>query len=129
MQKINIDTTIGRYIGRKAYGGIDLSATQDLTCLVWIFPWKHDAEGFDVVMRTWCPRERVYDPKNRYRDMYQAWEKMGYLEPTAGNVIDYQYVRQRLLDDASRLKLCRIGVDRYFRVWFLSASERETRRI
>lgn len=114
MLSVDWDATLKKYAGRWALGGIDLSAVSDLTSLVWLLPWIDDTEGFDLIMRTWCPEARIYDKRNKYRDQYQAWEKAGYLEATEGNAIDYEYVRARIVSDSQMLDVESIGVDRLF---------------
>jgi len=114
MHTVDWQQTIQRYAGRHALGGVDLSSVSDLTCLVWVIPWQNDPEGFDVIMRTWCPEAQVYSRRNKYKDQYQVWEKQGYLETTPGNAIDYDYVRQRIVEDTQILDVEAIGVDRLF---------------
>ena len=65
-------------------------------------------------MRCWCPEARLYDKKNRYRDQYQAWERTGFLEATDGNAIDYDYVRQQIVDDVMNFDFDSIAIDRLF---------------
>ena len=106
--------------GRACYGGLDLSSVADLAALVLIFPRDDDPETVDVVCRFWCPEERLTDKSNRYAAQYQAWARDGYLQATAGNAIDYEFVRAQVLQDAERFRLIRLGVDRLFQGYQLS---------
>jgi len=65
-------------------------------------------------MRCWCPRERLYESKNKYRDQYQAWERSGHLITTDGDAMDYDYIRARIVEDAKLFNIDSISVDRLF---------------
>lgn len=111
---INWQKTTERFRGRMCTGGVDLSAVSDLTCWVMLFPDDDDQELVDIIMRCWCPEAKLYDKKNKYRDQYQGWEKLGYLETTEGDAIDYEFVRARVVEDAETFKIDSIAVDRLF---------------
>jgi phage terminase large subunit-like protein len=68
----------------------------------------------DVLMRTWCPEVKIYDPKNKYKEIYQAWHRGGWIHATEGNAIDYAEVRKEIVNDSKVLNLGLIGVDRAF---------------
>lgn len=111
---INWQKITDNFRGRNCTGGIDLSAVSDLTCWCMAFPDETDNELIDILMRCWCPEAKLYDTKNKYRDQYQAWQKLGYLETTEGNAMDYDFVRARIVDDAKNFKIESIAVDRLF---------------
>lgn len=100
--------------GKLCYGGIDLSAINDLTVWVMLFPDKEIQEHLDILIRVWCPKSKIYDTKNKYRDQYQAWERSGIIEATEGDVIDYDFVRAQIVKDAGRFNVESIAVDRLF---------------
>lgn len=112
--RVDWQKTAERFKGRTCTGGIDLSSVSDLTCWVMAFPDTDDQELVDILMRCWCPEARLIEKKNKYRDQYQSWEKQGYLETTAGDAIDYDYVRARVVADAQTFKIDSISVDRLF---------------
>jgi phage terminase large subunit-like protein len=105
-------------VGRAGYGGLDLSAVSDLTAWVVVFP--HESGRLDVWCRFWCPEARLVAVENRYREQYQAWARAGLLTATPGNAIDYQYIRAQILEDASRLRIIDLNVDRLFQGYQLA---------
>ena len=109
--KINWQKTIQQFKGRWGVSGIDLSSVADLTCCVYAFPYDDDRERIDLLMQTWCPEEKLYDKKNKYRDQYQSWHKTGYLNVTEGNAIDYDFVRETIVSNSKVFKIGLIGVD------------------
>lgn len=94
--------------GRRCYLGMDLSSTKDLTALVGVFP---DDDGFDVLAQFFVPKENIKDRANRDRVPYDEWARLGYLVPTPGNVVDYEYIRQQIKDWAAEFDVKEIAFD------------------
>jgi phage terminase large subunit-like protein len=81
--------------GRRCYVGMDLSATEDLTALVAVFPDGYG--GFDVLPHFFVPGEKIPDRVRRDRVPYDAWARDGYLTTIPGPTIgDYEAVRLHL---------------------------------
>jgi len=106
--------------GRAGYGGLDLSAVSDLSAWVVAFPRDDGSGVLDLWCRFWCPEARVLDRDNRYAEQYQAWARAGFLETTPGDAIDYQYIKAKILEDASRFRIVDLNVDRLFQGYGLS---------
>ena len=82
--------------GRPCYLGLDLSSTKDLTALVAVFP---DDDGrFDVLARFFVPKDRLRDRATRDRVPYDQWARDGFLTATPGPVVDYDAVRQAVIE-------------------------------
>lgn len=73
------------------YAGLDLSSTTDITALVLKFP-----ETGDVLSWYWVPEDEMGKRERRDRVPFSAWARHGYVEPTPGNVIDYEYIKERI---------------------------------
>jgi phage terminase large subunit-like protein len=84
-----------RLKGRRCYVGLDLSSTKDLTAAAAAFP-DDEGPGFDVLAQFWVPKEQIHERVNRDRVPYDEWARLGYLIPTPGNVVDYEYIRREL---------------------------------
>lgn len=107
-------------VGRVCYGGLDLSSVSDITAWVLAFPREADPEEVDVLCRFFCPRAKVLDDANRYKEQYLAWERAGFLQVTEGNAVDYAFVKRQVLADAERFQLVNLNVDRLFQGYQLS---------
>jgi len=81
--------------GQPCYAGLDLAATTDLAALSLVFP--RDG-GYDVLMRFWIPGDTAKDKERRDRVDYSLWSRQDFIKLTEGNVIDYDYIKQELLD-------------------------------
>lgn len=111
---INWQKTIKQFKDRWCTAGVDLSSVSDLTCCVYLFPYDEDREHVDILMQTFCPKERLYDKRNKYKEQYQSWEKQGYLTTTPGNAVEYDIVRKSITDNNKVFKIGLIGVDAQF---------------
>lgn len=101
-------------LGKKCYGGIDLSAVSDLLPWVMLFPDDKEPELLHILMRVWCPFARLADRKNKYREQYAAWNKQGFLTTTPGDAIDYDFIRAQIVEDSLKFNINSISVDRLF---------------
>lgn len=84
--------TLGDLAGRRCFGGLDLSATTDLTALVLVSPLD-DGQGFDVWCRFWLPTAGLMERVKRDRVSYDQWIADGWIVGTEGDVVDYDAVR------------------------------------
>jgi len=98
--------------GRDCTAGLDLSSTEDTTCLMLLF---EDGEGdearYDVLPFFWIPEAGAREREHRDKVPYSLWATQGFIEMTPGNRVDYRYVRQRVNELASQYHLTGIGFD------------------
>lgn len=103
--------------GRRCYGGLDLSATQDLTAFSLVFPPDDDDPDGEWYVLVWayCPQEKVSqqsDAKDE-RARYDRWVKGGWLEATAGAITDYGPVKERIRAAVKMFDVVEIGFDEW----------------
>jgi len=92
------------------YGGLDLSATTDLTALVLT------CRGGGIVHVHpffWMPIENVTEASRRDKAPYGDWVRAGLLRTTPGKVIDYDFVARDIGEITSGLSIAKIGFDRW----------------
>lgn len=94
--------------GQPCYGGLDLSTTTDLSALVLVFPRP---EGFAVLPHFWVPQERMHQRATRDRVPYVQWQRDGFLTATPGDVVDYAFIRQQVLDLMAQYDLRELAFD------------------
>lgn len=93
------------------YGGLDLSATTDLTALVLI---GRDAAGaLNVYPHFWMPHDAVPEASRRDRAPYDVWVREGLLRTTPGKVIDYAFVARDIGEICAGLDVAQIAFDRW----------------
>ena len=90
-----------------AFGGLDLSATQDLTAFTVL------VEGQDVYCWAFLPEEGIEERERRDRVPYRVWAEQGSLTLTPGPVIDYGYVKRAVHEAAKRFDLHYVAYDRW----------------
>jgi phage terminase large subunit-like protein len=110
--------------GRDVFGGLDLSATQDLTALVLVA--RDVTSGIWHVAPTfWLPSEGLHDKARTDKIPYDQWRDEGFLETTPGSTVSYEFVAHYLRDVFDQHRVARIGFDRWniqhLRPWLLNA--------
>jgi phage terminase large subunit-like protein len=100
--------------GRRAWGGLDLSAVSDFTA--WAVWAESNRPGFelDLFTRFWVPAERVEDLQKQLQVPLQDWIDRGYVTATEGDVIDYAAVKSAVVGDCRHFDMQRVSYDRMF---------------
>ena len=96
-------------IGRECWGGLDLASRSDLTAFVLLFPplsWtggdpadlgKVPADDPWILLPFfWMPEKNVESRKKAQRAPYDVWVRDGAIEPTPGDIVDYDVIRARI---------------------------------
>lgn len=110
------DATVGNWsradlVGKYCYAGVDLSSTVDLTGMALIFPPQDGLDGWRFICEGWIPQDNMKERVRRDKVPYDRWVDQGYLHATPGNVVDYDFVKARILATAQQYELRYIGID------------------
>jgi phage terminase large subunit-like protein len=95
--------------GRRCFGGLDLSSTQDLTSFSLCFPPEGDGPYY-LLSWGWIPEETMR--KQRTSPYYQ-WVHQDYLEMIPGAVIEYAYIIEKITKLAEQYDIEAILFDRW----------------
>lgn len=95
--------------GKRCFGGLDLSATTDLSALVWWFPIQSGLDKPALLARFWKPADLVKAHAKRDKLNYELWVKDGALTTTPGNVVDYQFIQEQIYRDAEAFQIAHVG--------------------
>jgi phage terminase large subunit-like protein len=99
--------------GRPCYAGLDLSATTDITALELVFPPEDGKAPVPVLSFFWVPEENLRRRAERDRVPYPLWASQGFIEPTEGNVVDYDVIRKRIKEIGDVVEIREIAIDRW----------------
>lgn len=97
--------------GRRAYLGLDLSASQDITAAVLVFPPEKEGERYAVLPRFFIPGDDIIGRERRDKVPYTDWVARGIVTATPGNVIDYDAIESQILRDAEMFEIAEIAYD------------------
>lgn len=101
-----------RLVGRRAFGGLDLSGKKDLTALALVF--EPDDDGvLDAFVDLWTPGDTVNERVDQDRVPYDVWVREGYLHAPPGKTIDYTFVARRIGELGGAHDIVEIGYDRH----------------
>lgn len=117
--------------GRRAYGGLDLSQTKDLTAKAWVFDdgWKDVPELDDqmvpipgkmvrkpcyaLIVDSYTPEETMQARQEADRAPYDQWVASGHLKATPGPVIRLDIVAKDLAEDHKTFDVVGVAYDAY----------------
>lgn len=99
--------------GKRCYGGLDLSATTDLTAFVLLFPPQEGLDTWVMLPFAWRPMDDVLSAEQRDHVPYRDWERAGFLALCKGDMIDYRMVERTIYQAAETYDLVCVGVDPY----------------
>lgn len=92
--------------GRRCWLALDLASKVDLTALEMLFPL---GDGhYARYGKIYLPEDTVDDPKNTH---YHQWREQGLIEVTGGNIVDYSYIEEDILELARRYEIADCSYD------------------
>lgn len=95
--------------GKPCFLGVDLSQVSDLTAVV--AAWPTDDKGYIVRPFFFCPAD-VLAKKSRVEGVnYQEWAKAGFITPTPGSAVDYDFVEAEMRRLCSEYDVRQIAFD------------------
>lgn len=110
----------------RVYGGLDLSATNDLTALVLCAEINDE---WHVKPVFWLPSEGLADKSRTDRVPYDTWAKQGYLQTTPGSAIEYAWIAHEMRRVFDEHNIVKIAFDRwnwkFLKPWLIEAGFRD----
>ena len=94
--------------GKMCYGGLDLSSTTDLSAFVLYFPETHH-----VLCWPFAPQDGARRRAHRDKVPYLDWHRDGLIEFTPGDVIDYDRIRNKIIELGEKYNIQAICIDRW----------------
>jgi phage terminase large subunit-like protein len=92
------------------YGGLDLSATKDLTALVLVSPV---GGHWNVRPTFWLPAEGLAVRAREDHVPYDQWAQTGLLKTSPGHTVEYDFVAQYLATLFEQMNIRKIAFDRW----------------
>lgn len=96
---------------RAAFGGLDLSATTDMTSFCVVAETTNG--NIDVYPFAFLPEEKLLERERRDRAPYTAWARDGLLMLTPGSTVDYAFIKEVVRQAAEDFDLRDISYDRW----------------
>ena len=95
---------------RECYMGLDLSSKLDLTALALLFPPEGD-DIWRLWVQSYIPEESMAERERTEHIPYSLWEREGWITPTEGDVIDYDWILKDINELADRFNILEMGYD------------------
>ena len=107
------DYNTGLLEGRRCYGGLDLSSTQDLTSLILNFEPTLLDPYWRILSFFWLPDEGLQKKGERDGVDYITWVREGHLQVTPGAAVDKLFVIHVLAELAGKYDIVTVAYDRW----------------
>lgn len=111
--KCNAKLTYDELRGRRCYGALDLSTTTDISAFLLLFEPTDEDQYWRILPYFFLPKDNIAFRCRRDRVPYDVWEKQGLFELTAGNIIDYRFIRAKINALREDFDVVQIGFDRW----------------
>lgn len=121
----NRDTfDISKLKPRYCVGGIDLSATTDLTCASIVFKIPNDDKIY-VKQMYWLPSDLIEKRSEEDKIPYDVWEDRGLLRRSGTNKVDYKDITKWFLEVQNEMDcyIYKIGYDRWSATYLVDELE------
>lgn len=99
--------------GRRAFAGLDLSSTTDLTGMVFLVEPESEGEPWLLVPFAWLPDVDLQRKADTDRVPYIQWRAEGILDTTPGRAISKRVVLQKLSAMSEFFDVVCVGYDRW----------------
>lgn len=94
------------YNGLDCFIGVDLSSTSDLTAFSVMIPTTEK-----MVWKTFYFLPEAALTEKRFKELYGEWARQGALCITPGNVVDYDFILNKIMEIGQILNIVTIGYD------------------
>ena len=99
--------------GRPCFCGLDLASTRDLAAFSMLFPPEKPGEKYKQITRYYCPEDAIRERSKKDRVPYEQWAMDGWLIPTPGNIIDYDFITSDVYKAAAHFDLKSLYYDKH----------------
>lgn len=97
--------------GEECYAGLDLASVSDIAAFVMVFPDQDNY--YDVLPVFFIPEENMWERAAKDRVPYDAWARDGQVIATPGNVIDFRFIREKIVELGQEYHIREIAFDRW----------------
>lgn len=115
----NIDIT--DFSDCETFVGVDLAAVSDITAVSYLMSKENDDK---IYFKTdyYLPETMLTESPNR--ELYKHWHRTKQLKITSGNVTDYDYITNDIMQNFDTLRIRKIGYDSWNSTqWAIGATE------
>lgn len=95
-----------QFSGKSCWMGVDLSSTSDLTAIAFMIP---DEYKYHFIARYYLPEAALRE--KRFKDLYGKWRMEKMITITPGNVTDYDYILNDILEAQRYVNIEKIAYD------------------
>ncbi|MCH5241810.1 MAG: terminase large subunit [Muribaculaceae bacterium] len=115
------DVRLEDFEGADVWCGADLAVVDDMTAFTYMLKREDDPKLYFKTIY-YLPESALNDSPNK--DKYMGWKRNGFLKLTPGNVTDYQWITNDIMETSRGMMIHKIFYDRYNAVsWVTQCTE------
>jgi phage terminase large subunit-like protein len=99
--------------GRRCFGALDMSSTDDITAFSLVFPPDTPDGKWRTLTWYFVPRENIRRKEQKDFVDYNVWLRQKLIEATEGNIVDQAYVQHRICEICEKYNVVQIAYDRF----------------
>ena len=107
------DESLVDLTGRRCWGGLDLSSSQDLTAFCLVFEPTEKDPVWRMKCWMWLPDDELGHKAEKDRVPYLAWRDKGHLETTPGRAVNKLGILEKVTELAGLYDIRSIAYDRW----------------
>lgn len=107
------DYSVDILLGRRAWGGLDLSAVLDLTAFALMFEPSAEDSFWRLKVFYWLPGVDLVRKADQDHVPYIAWRDAGYIRAIPRKTIEYEFVIKDIVDLCGKYQVQKIAFDRW----------------
>lgn len=111
-------------VGRRCWGGLDLSAVRDLTAFALLFEPSIDDKYWRLKVWFWIPGIGLKEKSDQDRVPYIAWRDAGHLTAIDRKTIEYEFVITDMMKICQSFDVQKIAFDRWNMANFMKEVDR-----
>lgn len=98
-------------LGKRCYGGLDLSTTGDLSAFSLLFPPQDGVDHWYTLLWCWLPEFGLRERSIRERLPYDVWVREEYVTLCEGNIIDQRDIKRAIQEAGLKYWVKEVGYD------------------
>lgn len=109
-QTLKADFPVEELNGLPCYGGLDLANVNDLACFSLVFEHRNKIV---VLCKHYTAKGQLEKNMRLTKKPYDVWARQGYLTVTDGQTIDFDQIREDILNLAKKYQIKELAIDRW----------------
>lgn len=102
------DSKLEDFEGERCFAALDLASKDDVAAKMLLF--KKDGKRY-AFGKYYIPETAIEKGNNPNYDLYSGWARAGLVTVTPGEIIDFEFIEEDLIEDRNKFQVVKVGYD------------------